>query len=112
MSQAITGPIALVADIVENGIIVEDVGDITNIDTRISTAQIDVDGTKADILLHAALIEDYGNRLSQAEIDIDGANATIALKASKTDLNEANYHISLAEQTIDGHTATISSQLR
>lgn len=109
MSQAITGPIALVSDIVENGIIVEDVGDITNIDTRISTAQIDVNGTKADILLHAALIEDYGNRLSQAEIDIDGANATIALKASKTDLNEANYNISLAEQTIDGHTATISS---
>jgi predicted phage tail protein len=107
-SEAITGDLALVVDIVEHGTVVEDAGDVEDLDIRIMQAGIEIDGVQADILLHTSLISGIDNRLSQAEIDIDGANAAIALKASQSSLNDATADITAAEILINGHTASIA----
>ena len=47
-------------------------------------------------------IDALGSRLSQAEIDIDGANAAIALKASRQDMDALGSRLSQAEITLNG----------
>lgn len=107
LSEVITGPVALVENIVETGAVVETVEDIADLDTRISKAQIDVDGANSQILLQAADIDAINNRLTQAKIDIDGANASISLKASISDLNTTNSNLSLVEVSLDAATTNI-----
>jgi hypothetical protein len=99
-STVIVGPVALVAGILETGIIVEDVGDVVNIDVRISQAQIEVNGANAEIILHAALLDGIEGRLSTAEIDINAAEASIILKASQADLDVLGGGLSVVEETL------------
>lgn len=54
-----------------------------------------------------SVVEGLNSRLSQAEVDIDGANAAIALKASQTTVDEMGKRISSAEIAIDGANAEI-----
>lgn len=49
-----------------------------------------------------------GSRMSQAEIAIDGANAQIALKASQTSVDSLGTRVSAAEIAIDGANSAIT----
>lgn len=78
--------------------------------TRISSAEIRIDGLNAEIKLLATTssIEALTSRVSQAEIDIDGANAQISLKASQKSVDALGERVSQAEINIDGANAQIS----
>ena len=83
---------------------------VTEIEKRVSQAEIDIDGANAQIALKASQtdMDALGERVSQAEIDIDGANAAIALKASKTDVDALGERVSSAEINIDGANSQIA----
>jgi hypothetical protein len=53
---------------------------------RMTSAEINMDGMNAQILLKASKeeVDDLGSRMSSAEIELDGVNSTITLKADKT----------------------------
>jgi hypothetical protein len=63
-------------------------GEINKLDNRISTAEINIDGVNANILLKAdvTVTDELGRRVSSAELEIDGLNSQITLKADKIDL--------------------------
>ena len=63
-------------------------GEINKLDNRVSTAEIDIDGINANILLKAdvTITDELGRRVSSAELEIDGLNSQITLKADKIDL--------------------------
>lgn len=85
-------------------------GEINNLIGRVSTAEIDIDGLEAQILLKASLktVEDLTERVNSAEIEIDGANAQILLKASVETTDELGRRISAAEIEIDGLNSEIT----
>lgn len=72
--------------------------------TRVSQAEIDIDGANAAIALKASqkTVDALGERVSSAEINIDGANAAIELKVSK------NGVISAINQTPESVTISAS----
>lgn len=82
--------------------------------TRLSQAEIDLDGANAAILLKAdrSTVVEQGERLTAAEIAIDGANAAILLKADQTLVSELGTRISAAEIDIDGANAEIELRAR
>lgn len=57
--------------------------DLTSLGTRVTSAEIDINGAEASIALQASCIDEQGNRISAAEIDINGLDSQIKLKASK-----------------------------
>jgi len=87
ISSTITGDIALEEDIVEDGIVVFDVGDIYNLDNRISSNYF---------------------KISNAEIKIDTLNQTISEQIStiENDIQSHELRISTAEQNISTLTTT------
>lgn len=78
--------------------------------TRLSQAEINIDGANARIDLKASqsVVDDISTRLSQAEINIDGANARIDLKASQEIVADIDTRLSQAEIDIDGANAAIT----
>lgn len=89
-------------------------------ESRISQAELRIDGAEASILLKASVdyvdqaialavidpsqvaqLQDVYARLTSAEIDIDGAQAAILLKAEKTEVNGINGRLVTAEGNID-----------
>lgn len=58
------------------------------LDSRLSQAEITLDGVNAQIVLKASVetTDELGRRVSAAEIEIDGLNSEIVLKADKIDL--------------------------
>lgn len=101
-SSAIVGPITLLTDIVEDGIVVMDVGDIEDLDVRLTQAGIDIDGAEATILLHTSYISTLEDRMGIAEIDIDAAEAAITLKASQSSLDATDASLT----TLTGRVST------
>lgn len=79
-----------------------------DVDRRVSSAEILLDGLQARIELLATDISNQGRRISQAEIAIDGANAEILLRAKQTDLDDLGARVSSAEIAIDGANAEIA----
>ena len=73
----IAGDIALLDDIVESGVVVEDAGDVRNLDIRISNAQCSIDVLNAQIELVATQIEvdSLTTRISDAELTIAAGSA-------------------------------------
>lgn len=71
-------------------------------------AKINVDETNANISLNAGEINKLTGRMSTAEIEIDGLNAEIILKASQTTVNELENRVTSTEIDIDGANANIS----
>jgi len=110
-STAIIGDIALLSSetIVEDGVVVFDIGDIIGVDCRISEAAIDIMGIESSISLHTSLIEGLTGRISTAEIDIDAAEGLILLKAAKTDLDDAVSNIAAIGIMVDENSASIES---
>ena len=74
--------------------------EVTAVSTRLSNAEIILNGDDATIGLVAKVEEntesltEHGRRITQAEIDIDGANASIELKASATVVDRSEEHTS------------------
>lgn len=101
-SGAIVGAIALVPDVVVAGTVVEDIGDVENVDLRLTQAGIDINGAKATILLHTQDISLLTGRVSQAEIDINAAEAAITLKASQSSLDATDASLT----TLTGRVST------
>lgn len=79
-----------------------------DVDKRVSSAEILMDGLQARIELLATDIANQGARISQAEIAIDGAKAEILLRAKQTDLDALGTRVSSAEIAIDGANAEIA----
>ncbi len=81
------------------------------LDNRVSSAEVDINGLKAQIVLKASqtIVDALGTRVSQAEVDIDGAEAQIALKVSKGDVSTqlsvecGNVSISGGNLVVDGY---------
>lgn len=84
-------------------------GEVNSLKNRMSTAEINIDGINAQIVLKAdaETVDELGMRMTQAEIEIDGANAEIVLKASKTEVNDLGKRVSSAEIEIDGLNSEI-----
>ena len=61
------------------------VEEVTELGTRLSAAEIDIDGANAEILLKASRteVDAQGERIREAEIRLNGAESEIALKADK-----------------------------
>lgn len=80
------------------------------LDNRVSSAEVEIDGTNAKIALKAnqTEVDNLTSRVSQAEIDIDGANAQIALKASQSTVDALGERVSQAEIDINGAEAQIA----
>lgn len=64
-------------------------------------------GLVAKVEENTGLLADHGSRITQAEIDIDGANASIALKASATVVDALGERVSSAEIRLDGLNSEI-----
>ncbi len=79
-----------------------------DVDRRVSSAEIMLDGMNARIELLATDIANQGTRISQAEIAIDGANAEILLRAKQTTVDALGTRVSAAEIAIDGANAEIA----
>lgn len=84
--------------------------EVTELGSRVSAAEILIDGINAEIKLKAsqADLNDVENRLSSAEIRIDGAEAAIELKAEQSTVTAMEQRLSQAEIDIDGANAQIS----
>lgn len=82
---------------------------ITDLETRISSAEIKIDGANAAIDLKAdrTTVTELETRMSAAEILIDGANAKIDLKAAQSTVDALGERLSQAEIAIDGANARI-----
>lgn len=82
---------------------------ITDLETRISSAEIKIDGANAAIDLKAdrTTVTELETRMSAAEILIDGANAKIDLKAAQSTVDDLSERLSQAEILIDGLEAEI-----
>ena len=82
---------------------------ITDLETRISSAEIKIDGANAAIDLKAdrTTVTELETRMSAAEILIDGANAKIELKAAQSTVDDLSERLSQAEISIDGLEAEI-----
>ncbi|MBO7251346.1 MAG: phage tail protein [Oscillospiraceae bacterium] len=74
-------------------------GEVSQQGRRLSTAEINLDGVNAQIVLKAdvEVTDELGRRVSAAEIEIDGLNSEINLKADKV--------------TIDSELTTINSEM-
>lgn len=85
-------------------------GEVNSLKNRMSTAEINIDGINAQIVLKAdaETVDELGMRMTQAEVEIDGANAQIVLKASKTEVDDLGKRVSSAEVEIDGLNSEIS----
>lgn len=83
---------------------------ITDLETRISSAEIKIDGANAAIDLKAdrTTVTELETRMSAAEILIDGANAKIDLKAAQSTVDALGERLSQAEIDIDGANAQIN----
>jgi len=84
--------------------------EVTELGSRVSAAEILIDGINAEIKLKAsqADLSDVESRLSSAEIRIDGAEAAIELKAEQSTVTAIEQRLSQAEIDIDGANAQIS----
>ena len=67
--------------------------------TRVSAAEIDIDGLEAAVTLKADLltVNSQGARLTTAEADIDALEGQITLKADNTDLTSVDARVSTVE---------------
>ena len=84
--------------------------EVTELGSRVSAAEVLIDGIEAEITLKASRAElgEVESRLSSAEIRIDGAEAAIALKAEQSTVTAMEQRLSQAEVDIDGANAQIS----
>lgn len=82
--------------------------EVSELGSRVSEAEIDIDGLNAAITLAASRTDEIEGRVTKAEVAIDGANAQISLKASSEDLNALEGRVKSAEIAIDGQKGEIS----
>lgn len=85
-------------------------GEIDSLAGRMSTAEIEIDGINAQILLKASQEEvtDLGLRMSAAGINIRGDIATIEMLATQKTVDAMGERVSSAELEIDGINSTIT----
>lgn len=84
--------------------------EVTDLGSRVTAAEILIDGINAEIKLKAAQadVTAMETRLSSAEIRIDGAEAAIELKAEQSTVTAMEQRLSQAEIDIDGANAQIN----
>ncbi len=70
-------------------------------------AEIQLGDAKIILEAHQQTLTEHGRRLSQAEVDIDGAKAEISLKANQTTVDALGTRVSSAEVRISGAEAKI-----
>ncbi|MDY5349530.1 MAG: phage tail protein [Candidatus Ventricola sp.] len=91
--------------------------DVDALSTRVSQAEIDIDGANAQIALKASqtTVDALGKRVSSAEINIDGAKAAIELKVSKdgiiSSINQTPESITISASKINLSGYVTASQL-
>lgn len=78
--------------------------------TRLTTAELDIDGLEGQIALLATKeeVNAFSTTLSTVQADLDAAEAAIELKASKSDLATMDNRVTQAEVGIDGAKADIA----
>lgn len=69
---------------------------------RVSTAEVDIDGLQAEIVLKAdnTVVGTLGARVTSAEADIDGLQSEITLKASTTTVTALDNRVTTTETTL------------
>lgn len=84
--------------------------EVTEIDKRVSNAEVQIDAANAKINLKAdqTITNELEKRVSAAEVDIDAANALIALKANQTVVDDLTTRVRSAEVDIDAANANIA----
>lgn len=84
-------------------------GELDKTNQKLSSAEIDIDGLQAEIVLKASqeLVEDTRSRLSFAGIDINGAAAEIKLLAKQEVVDELESDVSAAWISIDGKASKV-----
>ena len=87
--------------------------EVTELGTRISQAEVRIDGANAQIALKASQTEvtDLKSRSSAAGITVDGAISQVKLMATKTELNALTSRVSSAEASIEVNADNISSKV-
>lgn len=108
------GEISLMADnIIAQGKEIELKASQESVDalgTRLTTAELDIDGLNGRIALLATKeeVNAFSTTLSTVQADLDAAEAAIELKASKSDLATMDSRVTQAEVDIDGAKADIA----
>lgn len=79
------------------------IAELGDLQARIGTAEVDIDGLQAAVTLKADLVtvNSQGARLTSAEADIDALEGQIVLKANNTDLTTTNARVTSVETTLD-----------
>lgn len=82
---------------------------VTELENRVTSAEIAIDGANAAINLKADanIVDSLGTRVTSAEVAIDGMNANIKLKADATVTDDLGTRLSSAEITLDGLNSEI-----
>ena len=87
--------------------------EVTELGTRISQAEVRIDGANAQIALKASQTEvtDLRSRISAAGITVDGSVAQVKLLATKSELDTLTSRVSSAEASIEVNADNISSKV-
>lgn len=82
---------------------------VTDLEKRVTSAELDIDGAEAAIKLKAdaTVVTALSTRVTSAEATIDGLNASIKLKADATTVTSLTTRVTSAEANIDGLNASI-----
>jgi len=91
------------------------IAELGDIQARLGSAEVDIDGLNAAVALKADLttVNSQGARITAAEVDISALQGQIVLKADNTDLTAAEGRITTVEQTLsalDVPTISLSVQ--
>lgn len=85
-----------------NARIIEEAKRIDTLTGEISTAKLELDGANKRITAIAGTVDDQGKLINGVQLDLDGAKAQIALKANQTTVDALAERTSSAEIEING----------
>jgi hypothetical protein len=81
------------------------IADLSGVNARLATAEADIDGLNAAVVLKASLVtvDSQGVRLSTAESDIDALQSEIVNKVANTTFDAADVRLTTAESRITAY---------
>lgn len=87
--------------------------EVTALGTRLSQAEVNIDGANAQIALKASRTEvtDLRDRMSAAGIEVDGAIAQVKLLAKKAEFDKVEKRLKSAEASIEINAEGIASKV-
>lgn len=114
-AEAITGGITFEDDIFEDGVFVEDAGDVDGLDVRLSRAEIDLDALDASITLSVSNLEtdvaEATATLASVQTELDAVSASLTSYATFAQLTSATARLTIAEEKLDALAGVITHRL-